>query len=42
LQVEAIAVEDNADNRTKHDERYKAGKNRVNQASFDINGFFSG
>ncbi|MNV20745.1 hypothetical protein D3C71_1116650 [compost metagenome] len=42
FQVEAVAVEDYADNRAEHNQGHQAGKNRVNQASFEINGFFSG
>ncbi|MNE90850.1 hypothetical protein D3C80_1883980 [compost metagenome] len=42
FQVEAVAIEHNADNRPEHDQGNETGKNRVNQAFFDINGFFSG
>ncbi|MNP10773.1 hypothetical protein D3C76_1029340 [compost metagenome] len=42
FQVESVAFEDNADNRPEHDQGDEAGKNRVNQTFFEINGFFSG
>ncbi|MNR40681.1 hypothetical protein D3C85_1589930 [compost metagenome] len=42
FQVEAIAIENDADNRPEHNQGNEAGKNRVNQTFFDINGFFSG
>ncbi len=34
FQVEAVAVEDYADNRAEHNQGHQTGKNRVNQASF--------
>ena len=42
FEVEAVAVEDHADNRPEHDQRNQAGKNRLDQTFFDIDGFFSG
>ncbi|VVO39503.1 hypothetical protein PS712_06094 [Pseudomonas fluorescens] len=42
FQVEAIAIENDADNRPEHNQGNEAGKNRVNQTFFEINGFFSG
>nr|GFD11336.1 hypothetical protein [Tanacetum cinerariifolium] len=39
LHVEAVAVEHDADDRAKHDERQEAGNDRVDQTLFDIDGF---
>ncbi|MNQ90106.1 hypothetical protein D3C85_1054340 [compost metagenome] len=38
LQVEAVAVEDHADDGAEHDQRQQAGEHRVQQALLDIDG----
>ncbi|MOA47738.1 hypothetical protein D3C78_1704040 [compost metagenome] len=42
FEVEAVTLEHDADNRTENDQGNQAGKNRLNQAFFDIDGFLSG
>ncbi|MCY1416638.1 hypothetical protein D3C76_1544080 [compost metagenome] len=42
FQVEAIAIENDTDNRPEHNQGNETGKNRVNQAFFDIDCFMSG
>ncbi len=41
LQVEAVAVEDHADDRTEHDQRNQPGKDRIDDTFLDIDRFGS-
>jgi len=41
FQVEAVAVEDHADDRTEHDQRNQPGKDRIDDTFLDIDRFGS-
>jgi hypothetical protein len=42
LEIEAVTLKHDADNRAEDNQGNQAGKDRLNQAFFDINGFFGG